>query len=187
MMLSDRDIKKYISEGKLKITPELKEEQIQPAWIDLTLDNEFAIFKRREVPFIDPKNPQDYTEKIKVKDDEPFILHPGEFVLGAVREYIKFPDDLAGAVDGRSSLGRLGIMTHVTSTFINPGWEGKLVLEINNVGIMPVALYPGMRICKVVFFKLSSSSEKPYYAREDAKYKNQKGVIESKIEKEMKD
>ncbi len=185
MILSDRDIKKYLKEGKLIVRPEPDEKQIQPAWIDLRLDNEFAVFRRREVPYIDPRKTIDYTEKIFIEDDKPFILHPGEFVLGKVKEYIKLPPDLAGAVDGRSSLGRLGILTHITSTFINPGWGGKLVLEINNIGKMPVALYPGMRICKVVFFKLSSPSEIPYDKREDAKYKEQDSVIPSKISDEF--
>lgn len=185
MILSDRDIKEYIRKKKLIIKPKPSPEQIQPAWIDLTLNNEFMIFKRTEVPYIDPKNPEDYTKKIKVKNGKPFIIHPGEFVLGGVKEYIRFPEDLAGAVDGRSSLGRLGILTHVTSTFINPGWEGRLVLEINNIGKMPVALYPGMRICKVVFFKLSSPAEVPYYARKDVKYKKQMGVESSKLHKEF--
>lgn len=186
MILSDKDIKEYLKTGKLVIEPMPNEEQIQPAWIDLCLGNEFLIFKRREVAYIDPKSPpKDYTEKIIVKDGEPFILHPGEFVLGTVKEYIKFPSDLAGAVDGRSSLGRLGILTHITSTFINPGWEGRLVLEINNIGIMPVALYPGMRVCKVVFFKLSSPCEIPYSQRKDAKYKAQRGVVASRLEEEF--
>jgi len=186
MILSDRDIKKYLKEKKLVIEPEPTEEQMQPAWIDLTLGTEFLMFKRTETAFIDPKNPQNYTEKFKVENGKPFILHPGEFVLGTVHEYVKLPDDLAAAVDGRSSLGRLGILTHITSTFVNPGWAGRLVLEINNVGKMPVSLYPGMRICKLVFFKLSSASEKPYNKRKDAKYHEQTSVQESKLSKEFK-
>lgn len=185
MILSDKDIKEYIKSGKLVVEPEPTEEQMQPAWIDLTLGTEFLKFKRTETPFIDPKNAKDYTEKIKIEDDKPFILHPGEFVLGTVREYVKLPDDLAAAVDGRSSLGRLGILTHITSTFVNPGWAGRLVLEINNVGKMPVILYPGMRICKLVFFKLSSPSEKPYNKRKDAKYQEQETVAPSKLNKEF--
>jgi dCTP deaminase len=102
-----------------------------------------------------------------------------------VREYIKMPEDLAAAVDGRSSLGRLGILTHITSTFVNPGWEGRLVLEINNIGKMPVSLYAGMRVCKVVFFKLSSPCEVPYYAKKDAKYHRQDSVQPSKLDKEF--
>jgi len=167
------------------IEPINLEEQLQPAWVDLRLGNEFLVFKRTEVPYIDLKSAENYTEKVVVEDNKPFILHPGEFVLGTVKEYIKVPEDLAGAVDGRSSLGRLGILTHITSTFINPGWEGRLVLEINNIGKMPVALYPGMRICKVVFFKLSSPCEKPYYLKKDAKYNKQSGVEESKISREL--
>ncbi len=185
MILSDRDIKKYIEEKKLLIEPELEKEQLQPAWIDLSLGNEFLTFRRTEAPVIDPKNPADYTESLKVAEGKPFILHPGEFVLGNVREYVKLPDDLAAAVDGRSSLGRLGILTHITSTFVNPGWGGRLVLEIANVGKMPVSLYPGMRVCKLVFFKLTSPSEVPYDKKTDAKYQDQKTVQASKMDREF--
>lgn len=186
MILSDRDIKEYIENGKLFVEPELKEEQLQSAWIDLTLGNEFRVFKSTQSAVLDPKNPEDITEEILVDENKSFIIHPGEFVLGKVNEYIRFPDDLAGAVDGRSSLGRLGVVVHVTSTFVDPGWEGKLVLEITNVGRMPVALYPGMRICKLVFMKLSSACEKPYYMRKDAKYFKQDKIDQSKISQEFK-
>ena len=185
MILSDRDIKDYIETGRLFIEPELKEEQLQSAWVDLTLGREFRKFKSTEAAFIDPKNPTDITEIITVNEDKPFIIQPGEFVLGNVNEYIKFPDDLAGAVDGRSSLGRLGVVVHITSTFVDPGWEGKLVLEITNVGKMPVALYPGMRICKLVFMELSSPCEKPYYMKKDAKYFKQDKIDQSKISEEF--
>ena len=187
MILSDRDIKDYIVNGRLSIEPELKEEQFQAAWIDLTLGKEFRTFKTTQSAMVDPKNPEDITEMISVDESKPFIIHPGEFVLGTVNEYIRFPDDLAGAVDGRSSLGRLGVVVHITSTFVDPGWEGKLVLEITNVGKMPVALYPGMRICKLVFMTLSSPCEKPYYMKKDAKYLRQDGVDNSKIHQEFKD
>jgi len=185
MILSDRDIKNYIKSGKIFIEPELKEEQFQSAWIDLTLGKEFRTFKSIQSALIDPKNPEDITEMITIDEDKPFIIQPGEFILGTVNEYVKFPDDLAGAVDGRSSLGRLGVVVHVTSTFVDPGWEGKLVLEITNVGKMPVALYPGMRICKLVFMKLSSPSEKPYYMKKDAKYFKQDKIGQSKIHQEF--
>ncbi len=185
MILSDRDIKSYIKTGKIFIEPELKDEQFQSAWIDLTLGNEFRTFKNTQSALVDPKNPEDNTEIISIDEDKPFIVHPGEFILGTVNEYVKFPDDLAGAVDGRSSLGRLGVVVHVTSTFVDPGWEGKLVLEITNVGKMPVALYPGMRICKLVFMKLSSPSEKPYYKKKDAKYFKQNQIDQSKISQEF--
>jgi dCTP deaminase len=186
MILSDRDIKEHIESGKIFIEPELKEEQFQSAWIDLTLGSEFRTFKSTRSALIDPKNPEEITESVKVDEDNQFIIQPGEFVLGTVNEYVRFPDDIAGAVDGRSSLGRLGVVVHVTSTFVDPGWEGKLVLEITNVGKMPVALYPGMRICKLVFMKLSSPCEKPYYMKEDAKYFKQDKVDHSKIHEEFK-
>jgi dCTP deaminase len=186
MILSDRDIKEYIESGKLFIDPLPSEEQLQSAWVDLTLGKEFRAFKNTQSALVDPKNPEEITELISIDENKPFIIHPGEFVLGTVNEYVKFPDDLAGAVDGRSSLGRLGVVVHITSTFVDPGWEGKLVLEITNVGKMPVALYPGMRICKLVFMKLSSPCEKPYYMKKDAKYFKQNKVDNSKIHQEFK-
>jgi len=186
MILSDRDIKDSIKTGRISIEPSLKEEQFQSAWIDLTLGKEFRAFKNTQSALVDPKNPEEITEVINVDGDKPFIIHPGEFVLGTVNEYIRFPNDMAGAVDGRSSLGRLGVVVHVTSTFVDPGWEGKLVLEITNIGKMPVALYPGMRICKLVFMKLTSPSEKPYNKKKDAKYFKQDKVDQSKIHQEFK-
>lgn len=184
MILSDRDIKQYIQDKKIIIEPGLSTDQLQPAWIDLTLGNEFRVFKHTSSAFIDPKNGEEYTELVKIDNDMPFILHPGEFVLGNVNEYVKLPDDLAAAVDGRSSLGRLGIVVHLTSTFVNPGWGGKLVLEITNAGKMPVQVYPGMRICKLVFFKLSSPCEEAYDKKKGAKYNNQRTVTASQFYKE---
>jgi dCTP deaminase len=185
MILSDKDIKSSISSGRILIEPKLSDEQFQSAWVDLTLGNEFRIFKSTQSALVDPKKPEEITEVITINGDKPFIIHPGEFVLGTVNEYIRFPDDLAGAVDGRSSLGRLGVVVHITSTFVDPGWEGKLVLEITNVGKMPVALYPGMRICKLVFMELSSPCERPYYKKKDAKYLKQDNVDQSKIQQEF--
>ncbi|MDI6807159.1 MAG: dCTP deaminase [Candidatus Aenigmarchaeota archaeon] len=186
MILSDKEIKRYLQEGKLKLEPQVEEKNIQAAWIDLKLGNEFRIFKVISTPYIDLKVPVDgYTEVIKISDDEPFILHPGEFVLCCTREYIKIPEDLMGVIDGRSSLGRLGIVVHATAGGIDPGWEGVFTLEVTNVGKMPVSLYPGMKICKLVLHKLSSPAEKPYYKREDAKYYQQTKIEESKIFKEF--
>ncbi|MEM7821499.1 MAG: dCTP deaminase [Candidatus Aenigmatarchaeota archaeon] len=185
MILSDKDIKKYLKDGRIKIDP-LEEDQIEGAWIDLRLGNEFKIFKTISTPYIDIKYFVDgYTETIIVKEGEPFIIHPGEFVLASTKEYIKVPDDLMGVVDGRSSLGRLGIVVHATAAGINPGWEGVFTLEIINVGKMPVALYPGMRICKLVLHKLTSPAEKPYYLKRDAKYQKQRKIEESKIFKDF--
>ncbi len=185
MMLSDRDIKAFIASGKIVMEPRPTDEQVQSAWVDLTLGKEFRVFKSTQSAVIDPKHPEEITEKVAVEDGKAFILHPGEFILGAVNEYVKFPTDIAGAVDGRSSLGRLGVVVHITSTFVDPGWEGKLVLEITNVGKMPVALYPGMRICKLVFMKLSSECERPYFMKKDAKYLKQGNVDQSRIQQEF--
>jgi len=184
MILSDRDIKEYLKKGKL-VVEDLDEENIQAGWIDLSLGNEFRLFKTTSQPYIDIKSPTDHTEKIEIKENEPFIIHPGEFVLGQIREKIKIPSDLAAYVDGRSSLGRIGLVVHVTSGFVDPGFSGHLVLEMTNVGKMPIAIHPGMRICKLVLFKLSSEAEKPYYMRKDAKYHGQDGVSPSKIHEEF--
>ncbi len=188
VVLCDAEIKKYLKSGTLKIEPlENPEKQIQPAWVDLRLGNEFRVFKSIHISLIDPKQPvEGYTEVVRV-ENKPFIIHPGEFVLGVTKEYIKMPNDLMGVVDGRSSLGRLGVLIHTTSAGINPGWEGILTLEISNVGKVPVALYPGMRVCKLVLHKLSSEPEIPYSARSDAKYHRQKGLEESKIFREFEE
>lgn len=185
MILPDHEIKKHLESGKLVIGPlDNPDLQIQPAWIDLRLGNEFRVFKITSTPFIDTKKETtDYTEKVVVDDSAPFIIHPGEFVLGVLKEYIKLPDDLLGSVDGRSSMGRLGIVIHATSASINPGWEGQFVLEISNIGRCPVALYPGMGIAKLTLHKLSSPCEKSY-AERNPKYHKQSDVRETKIYKD---
>ncbi len=183
MILPDHEIKRLLREGVLKIEPlDDPENQIQPAWVDLRLGNEFMIFKVTGTPYIDTRNKTEgYTEEVRIENDRPFIIHPGEFVLGKVMEYIKVPDDLVGSVDGRSSLGRLGIVVHTTSSSVNPGWEGYLVLEMANVGKMPVALYPGMRVCKITFHKMTSPAEVPYNKRENSKYQGQKKIVQSRM------
>ena len=181
MIIPDHEIKKLIKEGKLIVEPiEDPEDQIQPAWIELRLGSEFRVFRYTTEPFIDSKNPKEYTTFYKT-DGEPFILHPKEFVLGITYEKIKIPSDHAAYVDGRSSLGRLGITAHITSGWVDPGFEGRLVLEISNLGKMPVTIYPKMKICKLVIFKLTSPAEFPYNKRKNAKYYQQNRVIESKI------
>ena len=187
MILPDHEIKKWIKNGKIVIEPlDDPELQIQPAGVDLRLDNEFRIFKLNSTPYIDTKKPTDnYTEKVILRDDQPFIVHPGEFILGKIKEYVKMPADLVGSVDGKSSLGRLGIVIHTTSSSVNPGWEGHLVLEITNLSRMPVAIYPGMRIAKLTFHQLSSPSEKTYGERKDTKYNKQESVDETKVYKEF--
>lgn len=184
MILSDRDLKEYLKSGKL-VVEDLEDDRIQAGWLDLSLGNHFRIFKTTSQPYIDVKDPTDHTEKLTVPDDAPFIIHPGEFVLGQVKEKIKIPAELAAYVDGRSSLGRIGIVVHVTSGFVDPGFEGRLVLEMTNVGKMPVALHPGMRICKLVLFKMTSAAEVPYSFKKDAKYRDQQDVIASKLHKDF--
>src|SRR3989338_10263863 len=182
MILPDHEIRKFIKEGKIVVKPIDEDVQIQPAWVDLRLGNEFRIFKIASTPYIDTKQKTDnYTEKITIKDEDPFIIHPGEFVLGTIKEYIKMPNDLMGVVDGRSSLGRVGVVVHATSASINPGWEGIFVLEITNIGKMPVAIYPGQRVAKLAFHMLSSPAEKSYGERADVKYNKQQGADETKV------
>ncbi|MFH1445563.1 MAG: dCTP deaminase [Nanoarchaeota archaeon] len=188
MILPDHEIKKLLVEGRLKIEPlDDPENQIQPAGVDLRLGNTFRIFKTSAVPYIDTKKKaEDYTELVEIEDGNQFIIHPSEFVLGSVKEFIKLPDDLVGSLDGRSGIGRLGVSIHTTSSSINPGWEGILVLEISNVGKMPVALYPGMRIAKLALHKLSSPSEKPYNIKKGVLYHGQDNTnMQSKIHEEF--
>src|SRR3989344_5776627 len=161
MILSDKDIKVYLKSKKL-IIEGFDEKNIQAGWVDLSLGNEFRLFKSTSQPYIDVANPKNQTD-----------------------EKIKIPSDLAAYVDGRSSLGRLGLVVHVTSGFVDPGFAGRLVLEMTNVGKIPLAIYPKMRICKLVFFKLSSEAERPYSSRKDAKYQDQENVDASKIHEDF--
>lgn len=185
MILPDHEIRKAIEEGRLVIEPlDDPATQIQPAWVDLSLGSEFRIFKHTEEAFIDAKNPQDYTE-LKVVDNA-MVLHPQEFVLGITKERIRLPDDMVAFVDGKSSIGRLGITAHITSGWVDPCFEGRLVLEMSNLGKMPVKVYPGMRICKLVLIKMSSPAEVPYHLRKESKYRGQDSVVESKISEELK-
>jgi dCTP deaminase len=184
MILPDHEIRKSLEEGRLLIEPlEDPEKQIQPAWVDLRLGSEFKVFKHTAEPFIDSRDPKEYTQSHEC-DGKPFILHPGEFVLGITKEKIRIPGDMAGYVDGRSSLGRLGVTAHITSGWVDPGFSGKLVLEISNLGKMPVTLYPGMRMCKLILFRLSSPSERPYDQRETSKYRDQDKVEQSRIHRD---
>ena len=186
MILPDHEIRALLSAGTLVIDPiGNPEKQIRSAGVDLRLGNEFRLFKISATPYIDIRNkPENYTEKVVVENGKPFIIHPREFVLGSIKEYIKMPDHLMGSVDGRSSLGRLGIVIHATSSSINPGWEGRFVLEITNIGKMPVAIYPGTRIAKLTLHRLSSPPERSYAKRDDVKYHAQEGVTETRIHEE---
>ncbi|MCL4353355.1 dCTP deaminase [Patescibacteria group bacterium] len=188
MVLSDKDIKKALKEGRLKITPapNLKN-QLGSNSIDLRLGNTFRIFDNSRFAYIDPfkKNiAEEITREIKKKDGEPFIIQPGDFVLATTVEYLELSDDVVGNLEGRSSIGRLGIVVHSTAASVECGFRGKITLELANMGKMPVALYPGMRICAVSFIQMTSPAEVPYYKKKSAKYVGQKGPGESKISRE---
>lgn len=184
MILSDIDIEKYIKEGRLVVKPIKPEIQIQPSSIDLRLGNHFKIFKHIRKGYIDPleDNVDDYTEDVYIEDGEQFILHPGEFVLGTTKEWIEIPPDLVARVEGRSSLGRLALLVHATAGYIDPGFKGNITLELSNVGKMPIALVPGMRVCQLALEKLSSPCLRPYgHPSRESKYQMQKGATSSRI------
>lgn len=188
MILSDQDIKKYIKEGKIKINPPPDfKKQLGPCSLDLCLGKSFRKFKRAEFPFIDLKTDvpiEKIMYEIKLTPGKPLIMHPGDFVIANTEETIEISPDLAARIDGRSSLGRLGIVIHITAARFDPGWKGKAVIELGNLGIMPVALYPGMRICAITFETLSSPSQVPYLKQDDHKYANQRSPRASRINQE---
>ena len=186
MILSDGDIKVLLKSGELVVEPlDDPDVQIQPSSIDLRLSPRFLVFRREKSPYIDPfaEDPLEFTEEVVIEDGEPFVIHPGEFVLGATVERVKIPDYIVARVDGRSSLGRLGILIHATAGFVDPGFSGVITLEITNVNVMPVALYPGMRICQISFDRLSSPAVRPYGPGR-GKYWGQMGHIPSRIRRD---
>ncbi len=191
MTLSDRDIRQYIQEGKIKIdpSPDFKT-QLGPCSIDLHLGNVFKVFKMSSYPYLDPKRDIDFEEimeEIKVPEGGPFILQPKSFVLTTTKENFSINNEIMARLDGRSSLARLGVVVHLTSARFDPGWHGKAVLEIGNLGIMPVILYAGItRICALTFEKLSSPSEIPYLQQTDHKYAKPDSPQASKINHEHK-
>lgn len=189
MVLSDRHIRKFLEEGRIKVTPKPNlEKQLGPCTIDFHLGNIFKIFDHSKYPFIDPKNPDlssKLMKEIKIEDEKPFIMRPGEFVLATTEEELILPDDLIGRLEGRSSLGRLGIIVHSTAARFDPGWVGKPVMELGNIGVMPVALYPAMRICSFTFEEVSSIVETPYTQKKEAKYAYQKSPDASKLSEEF--
>lgn len=188
MILSDRDIRKSLKSGIVKITPAPDlSTALGSCSIDLRLGNTFRVFDHSKYPYFDPKHSDfsaDVTNEVEVGDNEPFILQPGDFVLATTIESFTLPDNLLARLEGRSSLGRLGIVVHSTASIFEPGWRGKVVMEMGNMGRMPVALYPGMRVCALTFEELSSPAEIPYHKKKNAKYLNQKSPLESKIGEE---
>lgn len=188
MVLSDRDIKKALRSGRIKITPkpDLKT-QLGSCSIDLRLGNTFRVFEHSRSTFINPAK-KDYsneiTRMVKVKNGQQFVMQPGDFVIASTLEKIVIAPDLLGRLEGRSSLGRLGIVVHSTASIFDPGWDGEAVLELGNLGRIAVVLMPGMRICAMTFEELSSPSQVPYTKKKQAKYRFQKGPGESKIHDE---
>lgn len=185
-ILSDKDIKEHLKSGKIVINPLTNPEvQIQPSSVDLRIGSEFKGFRIIRKPCIDPMDQSDldsYMESFYIDEGEPFIIHPGEFALATTYETIKLPHDLVARVEGRSSMGRLGVTMHVTAGYIDPGFMGKITLEISNIGKMPVALYTGQRVCQIVFETMTSPSERPYgHPERDSKYMGQKSPVSSKI------
>jgi dCTP deaminase len=180
-ILSDKDIKEHLKSGKIVINPLTNPKvQIQPSSVDLRIGREFKGFRIIRKPCIDPMDQSDLESYID--EGEPFIIHPGEFALATTYETIKLPNDLVARVEGRSSMGRLGVTMHVTAGYIDPGFHGKITLEISNIGKMPVALYTGQRVCQIVFETMTSPSEKPYgHPDRDSKYMGQKSPVTSKI------
>jgi dCTP deaminase len=161
-VLSDRDIRASIEGGQVVIRP-YDPVDLQPSSVDLHLDHSFRVFRNNRYPFIDVRQKQpDLTELLTVEPDEPFILHPGEFVLGQTLEWVELPVDLVARLEGKSSLGRLGLLIHSTAGYVDPGWKGNLTLELSNVANLPIALYFGMKIGQISFFRMTSPVDRPY-------------------------
>jgi len=181
VLLSDRDILAELDSGRVQLDP-LTRDMIQPSSIDVRLDKFFRVFDNHKYPHIDPAADQsDLTREVEVNSDETFVLHPGEFVLGSTYEVVTLPDDIAARLEGKSSLGRLGLLTHSTAGFIDPGFSGHVTLELANVATLPIKLYPGMKIGQLCFFRLSSPADNPYgSAKYGSRYQGQRGPTPSK-------
>jgi len=181
VLLSDRDLKAEIDKGRVNLEP-YDPKMVQPSSIDVRLDKFFRTFENHKYAYIDPAEDQpDLTRLVETPANEPFILHPGEFVLGSTYEVVSLPDDLAGRLEGKSSLGRLGLLTHSTAGFIDPGFSGHITLELSNVANLPIKLWPGMKIGQLCLFRLSTPAEHPYgSAIYGSKYQGQRGPTASK-------
>ena len=181
MLLSDRDINAELESGRIGLSPS-EAEMVQPSSVDVRLDRYFRLFDNHKYAVIDPSQDQpELTRLIEVDPEEGFILHPGEFVLGSTYEQVRLPDDVAARLEGKSSLGRLGLLTHSTAGFIDPGFEGHVTLELSNVATLPIRLWPGMKIGQLCFFRLTSPAEKPYGAGATfSRYLGQRGPTASR-------
>jgi dCTP deaminase len=186
MILSDGDIRRELADGRIVIEP-FDERDVQPSSIDLHVDRRFRVFANTRYPYIDVREPMpDLTELIEVTGDDPFILHPGEFVLGSTLERVAIPDDLVARLEGKSSLGRLGLLIHSTAGYVDPGWDGYLTLELSNVANLPITIYAGMKIGQISFFRLSSPAEVPYGSKQTrSKCQGQRGPTPSRFFEEF--
>ena len=181
MVLSDRTIRRLLAEGRIGIEP-FDDGLVQPSSVDVRVDRFFRVFRNARYPYIDVKaEMEDLTELVQIADEEPFILHPGEFVLGSTLERVTLPDDLVARLEGKSSLGRLGLLIHSTAGFIDPGWDGHVTLELSNVANLPITIYHGMKIGQLSFVRMTEAAEAPYGSeRLGSKYKGQTGPTPSR-------
>jgi dCTP deaminase len=188
MILSDHTIREELDAGRIVIDP-LDESSIQPSSVDLRLDRLFRVFLNHTMPVIDVKEDlEDLTRLVKIDDGEAFILHPGEFVLGSTYEKVSLPDDLVGRIEGKSSLGRLGLLIHSTAGFIDAGFAGHITLELSNVANLPITLYPGMKIGQVSFLRMTTPADVPYgSAGVGSKYQGQRGPTPSRYWENFRD
>ena len=181
MVLSDRTIRARIADGGIGIDP-YEPSLMQPSSLDVRVDRYFRVFRNSRYPFIDVKQEQEgLTELVEIDDETPFILHPGEFVLGSTLERVRLPDDLVARLEGKSSLGRLGLLIHSTAGFIDPGWDGHVTLELSNVANLPITIYHGMKIGQLSFVQMTEAAETPYGSGElGSKYQGQQGPTPSR-------
>lgn len=186
MILSDVSIRAAIEVGRIEIDP-FDPSMVQPSSVDVRVDRYFRVFENHRYPFIDPKQPQpDLTTEVVTEMDVPFVLHPGQFVLGSTLEVVGLGDDIVARLEGKSSLGRLGLLIHSTAGFVDPGFEGHLTLELSNVANLPIAIYPAMRIGQLSFYDLSTPAEHPYGSRTaGSKYQGQRGPTPSRIHEDF--
>jgi dCTP deaminase len=186
VIFSDRTIHEALAAGRIGIDPFVPE-FVQPSSVDLRVDRFFRVFENHLYPFIDPKEPQtELTTLVEAEDKEPFILHPGEFVLGSTLEVVRIGDDIVARLEGKSSLGRLGLLIHSTAGFVDPGFEGHLTLELSNVATLPIAIYPGMKIGQISFYQLSTPADSPYGSLDaGSKYQGQRGPTPSRIHEDF--
>ena len=186
MVLSDRTIRREIAEGRIVVNP-IDLDDVQPASIDLHLDNRFLVFSNSRQPYIDVRKPLDnLTESVEIDGATPFMLHPGEFALGSTQEHIELPDDLVARLEGKSSLGRIGLLIHSTAGFVDPGWQGRLTLELSNVARLPIALYQGMKIGQISFLRLTEPAARLYGSPElGSKYQGQSGPTASRFHRDF--